>query len=456
MFGGGFDPSQTGFSGMDWSANNAFNPMMQMQMQNGMAGVPNNWNNFNMMGTYKVLKYSRCCTNNCAGMPNMMDPMSMAQGMFGGFGGPGMGMNGMNMGMGFGGGFGQWNGNQMSGNDFGAYAGYNPGGGYNQQSHQQGNFAQNFHGQNNYQNRFRGRGGYNQRGYGRGNYANGHQNYNQQLAGMNAVQGFNAGQVPTGPKSSSGEGAFQQQPSDGARETRPSQQPLHEESSQQDTNVSGDTNAGQAVDGGDTNGHAEDTDMNQEGTSIAAADTNDGEPLVQDGPNASGTDGMQVEESDASNGVQQQPEQNGESLVQQTMNNQNMILTPNGPVVAPIGPPNGPGIMNDFVPTGPSGHRGGFGRGRGFRGAFAGRGRGGYVPSPAYNPDQMISSDVTVLTAPQEPMGQGVQGAPTGPKAMREGRPNTGFASRGGLQSSSGREPASSSVKDKRFVAYEA
>ena len=37
----------------------------------------------------------------------------------------------------------------------------------------------------------------------------------------------------------------------------------------------------------------------------------------------------------------------------------------------------------------------------------------------------------TVLTGqPTEPIGVGVKGAPTGPRAMREGRPNTGFSSR--------------------------
>ena len=36
--------------------------------------------------------------------------------------------------------------------------------------------------------------------------------------------------------------------------------------------------------------------------------------------------------------------------------------------------------------------------------------------------------DATVLTG--APQGRGVEGAPTGPRAMREGRPNTGFSSR--------------------------
>lgn len=50
--------------------------------------------------------------------------------------------------------------------------------------------------------------------------------------------------------------------------------------------------------------------------------------------------------------------------------------------------------------------------------------RGGYNNSGAYG-------DARVLTgSPAEPMGVGVAGAPTKPRAMREGRPNTGFSSR--------------------------
>lgn len=51
MFGGGFafDGTQAGFSGMDWTGANGFNPMMQMQMQNNIQS--GNWNGYpNMMG----------------------------------------------------------------------------------------------------------------------------------------------------------------------------------------------------------------------------------------------------------------------------------------------------------------------------------------------------------------------------------------------------------------------
>lgn len=46
MFGNGFgfDPSQAGFNGMNWTGSGGFNPMMMNGMSNG------NWNNFGMMG----------------------------------------------------------------------------------------------------------------------------------------------------------------------------------------------------------------------------------------------------------------------------------------------------------------------------------------------------------------------------------------------------------------------
>lgn len=98
-----------------------------------------------------------------------MDPLAMAQGQFGGFNGQGFGMNGMNMNMGmngsFDGNFQAWNAG-MNG-DYGANTGYYPQGGYNQQMQQgQVNHMQRAHYHNNYnQNRFRGRG--NRRGFGR-------------------------------------------------------------------------------------------------------------------------------------------------------------------------------------------------------------------------------------------------------------------------------------------------
>ncbi|KAI9893719.1 MAG: hypothetical protein M1814_005935 [Vezdaea aestivalis] len=184
----GASDTPTGNNGQqNWTSNGNFhNPMMQA-MQAGMG--TQNW------GTY----------NNTMGMPGMtMDMMGMPQGMFGGFGGPGMGMDGMNMGMGMAfngsqGPFTGWNGQPAwnSGQDnfnpiangthvngmgsFDAHAGYqsNPGfGQFNQMQQQQfpnSNFQGNFHqGPGNFH---RGRG----RGYARGRgYHNAHAGYNHQ------------------------------------------------------------------------------------------------------------------------------------------------------------------------------------------------------------------------------------------------------------------------------------
>jgi hypothetical protein len=54
---------------------------------------------------------------------------------------------------------------------------------------------------------------------------------------------------------------------------------------------------------------------------------------------------------------------------------------------------------------------------------------GNYGPRGGFNNGAYGAA--TVLTGqPTEPIGVGVVGAPTGPRAMREGRPNTGFSSR--------------------------
>ncbi|GME34906.1 hypothetical protein GTA08_BOTSDO00643 [Neofusicoccum parvum] len=75
---------------------------------------------------------------------------------------------------------------------------------------------------------------------------------------------------------------------------------------------------------------------------------------------------------------------------------------------------------------GRGGFRGGYGRGyQNFRGGFGGRGMQG----SGFEPSGGFGGNVTVL-AGGEPKGVGVEGAPTGPKAMREGLPNTGASGR--------------------------
>ncbi|KAI9762236.1 MAG: hypothetical protein M4579_000559 [Chaenotheca gracillima] len=119
MFNGGRFPMNNNnmVNGMSWNEQNGFDPMMMQAMQNGM---PNGqWGSFpNMMDM----------------SGQNMDPMAMSQqGMYGGFGGQGMGMNGMggmnngmNMGMG-GMGF-DASGHHGGGTGGGPYDGWNAGG----------------------------------------------------------------------------------------------------------------------------------------------------------------------------------------------------------------------------------------------------------------------------------------------------------------------------------------
>lgn len=137
-----------------------------------------------------------------------MNAMNMPQGMFGNFGAPGMGMNGMsdmNMNMGFNGGFGVWNDQSMD-NGFNN-SGFYPGG-FNQQSHQ-GHYAQMQHQQfsrNNYQNqnRFPGRGAHSYRGYGRGYHRNFHGNQAYSHSQIHSVENgkYEEGSVEDGKPSS--------------------------------------------------------------------------------------------------------------------------------------------------------------------------------------------------------------------------------------------------------------
>ncbi|KAG8531445.1 uncharacterized protein KY384_003074 [Bacidia gigantensis] len=197
--------SSNGFPAMSLSGMGDMNQMMQM-MQAGMVnpmmtGMPN------MMG-----------------MPGMnMDPIAMSQGMFNNFGGPGM-MNGMNMGMGFdagqgafGGGFngqsqGAWNAGSQNkfnnnaygaGNNFGANSGFDAG--YNMHQNQ-GSFNQ-VHQHQYPQNEFHQRGYHNQgfqrgRGRGRGGHpytSRGRGNYNQVNQGYDANNASYNQQAPQGP-----------------------------------------------------------------------------------------------------------------------------------------------------------------------------------------------------------------------------------------------------------------
>ena len=159
-------------------------------------------------------------------MPGMnMDPMVMQQMMMsGGFGGAGMGMNGMNMGMGMGGyeggagaGFNNgWNGQQswnvgqdnynpnaagMGHGDYGSNnSGYPQSQGYNQGNYGRGNHYNNYQ-NNGYQSRGRGRGGFGRGGYGYGSNEVFSQQYPQQSIANPQVSGAprDTSTAPTGP-----------------------------------------------------------------------------------------------------------------------------------------------------------------------------------------------------------------------------------------------------------------
>ncbi|KAF2803570.1 uncharacterized protein BDZ99DRAFT_576053 [Mytilinidion resinicola] len=430
-------------NGMDWSGTTGFNPMMQMP--NGMNS--GDWNNYSSMMS----------------MPGMnMGPMS--QGMFGGFGGQGMGMNGMagmNMGMNYGGGYGAgWNGQQMSGGHFGgANAGYYPGGGYNQSS--QGNFPHQMHQQqfpkNNFQNqnRFQGQGAYPQRGgFGRGHQGN--------LATQNHGQTYGQNQVPTYQNHS-------EQKSDDTtdRQTSSGLQDSSIRMTVEQSQVPPDTEA-EGVDGGPEkpSDSAENLgpDVSTGNSDIKAEGEQNANSINASGSEHENNETLETSaltrpaegfaEDTSMNANMDTPTQQFQPIAtvdtsepysqpfdHQNMNmNMGMEMGMSHDMMGQVypGQAHQVGIMNGYSHRGRAGARGGFGRGAGhdFRGGFGGRGvqGGGFMSTGAFGGSNTAvlphSGDVTVLT-PGEPRGLGVEGAPTGPKAMREGRPNTGFASRG-------------------------
>ncbi len=371
----------------------------------------------------------------------------MSQGMFGGFNGQGMGMNGMNMGMGFDGGYGGWGGQSVMGmggmnGDFGANAGYYPGGGYNQQSHQ-GHFNQmhnqQFPNDNYHQNRFHRGQGHSQRGYGhgQGRYAGHGQN--------NHSQGFKENNS-----------AFHHQLPTGFQDRRPSQQPSAEPqelpqteeiiaedkaSKEPESLVAGDDSTSEVP----KDGHeiidvrAEDETRTNQQPEIIVQDNDEAQP--QDIKPSIET---VHDEAMADAG----PAQEEEALVLHPIATIDSIdppvveadvspvpaMLPTGPAAAPLGPAahftSTP--AQDFPSRGRGGMRG-YGRGGyEFRGPGH-RGRGSMHMSATFGHFAAAAEYVAVPMQPSS-QGVGVVGAPKGPKAMREGLPNVGFRGRGGFQ----------------------
>ena len=393
-------------------------------------------------------------------MPNMgMDPMTMSQGMYGGFGGQGMDMNGMNMGMGFNnagqgvfeGGFNGptavWNAGQdkfnhnnyggqtgMSGGNFGANTGY---GGYNMPPHQ-GNFNQmhqhqypnndfhhGHHGQG-FQNRGRGRGrGYPNAGRGRGgfnqNFFQGNQNQNQ--------TNYDPSQQQT-------QVTRRGSPNYGPQPDQPMQERQQEHAtveSQQD--VKTDENASTLPAEQQLNKEFDpgDADENAEKPSESSIKEEQvGSPAEEVIAKA------EVSEENLPEGVPETKEEKPEpipSIVSDEIAKADPPIVDSGASVSStMMPPPSP-----MIPTGPSALQAdqaldtsprGRGAGRGFYGSsdFRGGSRGRGSAYSLHNGFSRPTPPITkTVVPPSAPKGLGVEGAPKAPKALREGQPNTGI-----------------------------
>ncbi|KAL9125751.1 MAG: hypothetical protein Q9217_005098, partial [Psora testacea] len=436
MNGGfGFDGTNGAFPNMGFNGMGDISQIMQF-MPNGMpnpmmAGFPN------MMG-----------------MPGMgMDPMAMSQGMYNGFGGPGM-MNGMNMGMGFDAGQGAfggpqaWNAGQdkfnqnafgvgMTGNSFGANAGY---GGYIMPPHQ-GNFNQmhhqpqypqnsdfhqhGYHNQGFQRGRGRGRGGYPYPGRGRGNY---HQ------VGNHTNNGAFQPQVPQGP----------------VRRGSPQYTPMNQQDGDKIEDATAQRTTVEPVKDEFAPGDAEDraeevaSRSQEEKVETSEVATDDREQAQQADP----SEKPQVPQQPVPKPAP--PEEETKLTPIQTFVSGELSepKAQDPPTITSISataampPPPSPSVPtgpSNTAPNEPSAYASpqNRGAGRGFfrglsehRGGLHGRGftriPNGEIPHVSPNP-----AVEKPFMPPTEPKGLGVIGAPTAPKALRQGLPNTGVKDTG-------------------------
>ena len=385
-----------------------------------------------------------------------MDPMAMSQGMYGGFGGQGMDMNGMNMGMGFNAGHGAyggfngqaagWNAGQDKynpnaygnhangmGGDYGINAGY---GGYNTPSHQ-GNFNQMHHQQypiNDFQNGYNNQGFQNRgRGRGRGYYNNG-----RGRAGYNQVtQGAQTNYEPF----------HHQIPPQITPQAPTQQQPIPKDLEQLVAPSAEEDPAVTNIDKADAEQMNKELDPGDEEdkpvVNVNPAES-DVPAAVSTEPEGASTESKVPVESMEEKLEEEKPapietfistnqlESQGSSI-SSIASNPVTPMAPAGPAV-PLGPAalysgeasldhaaRGRGAGRGFY-RGTSEHRGGFrGRGAGFHP------NGNGVHSSTVQP---FTNGVFPGVVPAEPKGLGVEGAPKGPKALREGLSNTGM--RGG------------------------
>ncbi|KAK1046063.1 hypothetical protein LTR33_015117, partial [Friedmanniomyces endolithicus] len=385
-----------GNGGMDFGNTNNFNPMMGM----GMGGFGMGMGMPNMMG-----------------MPGMMDP-SMMFGNGGGFGGMDMSMMNMAMGpMGMGGFGGMMGGGGGFGGGPGGFHGQN---GYNNQNfgnsmNQQfrkdrGGFGGGRpYGRGNYN---RGR-GYNNNGYnrGRGGYGAGfqnqHQNENfgqQQQYGQQCGQGQNQGTVNQRQQAG---GSVNEYPGPSGRRASPSYEPIN-----------GTANT--------TTKTARDQDMEQpeqddtNGKENANTTVNDGEEVTQSVEEHVAPNGEAAYEVDAQGGATDEA-MTGDATMQQQQNQVDESELPDTNEMDTSGmngdPQQDPHVYDNLQAYDQNFGSGARGRGGARGGSRAGRG--------GFGPLGMATDALDLTPAPAPPVN-----APSGPKAMREGRPNTGFFAR--------------------------
>ncbi|KAL8665770.1 MAG: hypothetical protein Q9168_007628 [Polycauliona sp. 1 TL-2023] len=475
----GFDAMNNGFPNMAFNNPADFNTMMQFMPNNAMGGFPN------MMGMPGM--------PGMPGM-GMDPMQAMSQGMFGGLGGQSMGMNGMNgmnaAGMGFPAGQGWNNGgfngqsgawmsgqdkfnqnayggghaNGMMGGDFGAnagYAGYNmPAnqGNFNQMNHHQfpnhdfqsnGYPGQGFHNRGRgggrgrgYGHAPRGRGGYNNQVMNNGNQTN-HEPFHQQQ--QHPQQQFDQrGNSFAQPLQHSQDNVRQHDTDnpdvdDFGRVKRPQEEATDEQIARQ-----------MAPGDADESPEAPDTAAaSAEGPGPGpATEKDEGSSDAADDPAPTTTkDSTQPNPPDASSSKDPALEKQQLAPIKTFISDEQAEAEPAGPLSSTASntmlPPPSPAISQPPFSAVSSeapyeyGNRGRGGTRRHSRGSSDFRGGGGRERGASFVPNGITnhvapSSQPTPapIAAPTEPKGVGVVGAPKGPKAMREGLPNSGI--RGG------------------------
>lgn len=398
-----------------------------------------------------------------------MDPMAMSQGIYGGFGTQGMGMNGMNVGLGFNAGqgaFGGFNGqptawnagqNKFNQNAYGGHStgmagefGINGGyGGYNMPQHQ-GNFNQMHHQyqNNDFQNGFNGP-GFHSRGRGRGrgylSAGRGRGGFNQMNSGNQANYEPFHHQVP---QQIAKQAPFQQQSLvKGDEDQEP--QPQGAEGAQK-TNGElinqekiSDQQLLKELEPGDAGDTTDAISINPSDKPIG-----DKSDVVPTKPLESMPNHVEIDQKDSTPVSKQkeepvptetfasddakEPEPNPNNM-QSTKTDPSSLMPPPAQAV-----PTGPAALHfndqqqDYASRGRGAGRGSYRGNVEYRGGLRGRGSGilsnGTVVQPMHvHPTPAVDLP---LIPPSEPKGLGVEGAPKAPKALREGLPNTGM--RGG------------------------